>query len=77
MKKILVINANPKSHSMCKSIAEHYANVAGLKHELKRIEISDMNFELDLSEGYEEVLPLEPDLLRFQQMINGVIMLSL
>ena len=70
MKKILVINANPKSHSMCKSIAEHYSHFAGLKHDLQNIEISDMNFELNLSEGYEKVIPLEPDLLSFQQMIQ-------
>jgi len=70
MKKILVINANPKSHSLCKSIAEHYANIAGLKHEVKRIAVSDMDFQLDLSEGYDQVLPLEPDLLSFQQMIQ-------
>ncbi|WP_057831178.1 NAD(P)H-dependent oxidoreductase [Colwellia sp. TT2012] len=70
MKRILVINANPKSHSMCKSIAEHYSRVAGLKHDLKSIEIADMNFELNLNEGYDKVLPLEPDLLKFQQMLQ-------
>lgn len=70
MKKILIINANPKSHSMCKSIAEHYSRVAGVKHDLKNIAISDMNFELNLTEGYDKIVPLEPDLLRFQELIQ-------
>lgn len=70
MKKIVVINANPKSDSLCKSIAQHYSRVAGIKHELKHIDIADMNFELNLHQGYEKILPLEPDLLHFQQMIQ-------
>ncbi|OEF29361.1 NAD(P)H-dependent oxidoreductase [Vibrio rumoiensis] len=70
MKKILVINANPKSISMCKSIAEHYFNEARLKHDVKKIDISAMDFKLNLSEGYDKELPLEPDLLSFQKMIQ-------
>lgn len=70
MKKILVINANPKSHSMCKSIAEHYSQVAGIRHEVQSVAISNMSFELDLNEGYDNVLPLEPDLLMFQELIK-------
>jgi len=70
MKKILIINANPKSHSMCKSIAECYVQVAGVRHEVQSIAISNMNFELNLNEGYDNVLPLEPDLLKFQEQIK-------
>ena len=70
MKKILVINANPKSDSMCKSIAQQYSHVAGSKHELKQVDIGDMEFEINLMEGFNEVLPLEDDLLNFQDMVR-------
>jgi putative NADPH-quinone reductase len=55
---------------MCKSIAEHYFNAARLKHDVKKIDIADMDFKLNLSEGYDKGLPLEPDLLSLQKMIK-------
>ncbi|MBU2892481.1 NAD(P)H-dependent oxidoreductase [Colwellia sp. D2M02] len=69
MKKILVINANPKSISFCKSIAERYAKTAGSKHALKQIDLNAMNFEINLQEGYDKELALEPDLVAFQEML--------
>ena len=68
--KILVINANPKSQSLCQSIAEHYSQAAGLRHEVQSIAMANMRFELSLNEGYDKVLPLEPDLLEFQELIK-------
>lgn len=70
MKKVLVINANPKSTSMCKSIAEHYEAIASDKHQVEKINIGDMNFEVSLNEGYDKTSSLEPDLLSFQKMIQ-------
>ncbi|MDF2156132.1 NAD(P)H-dependent oxidoreductase [Vibrio sp. CAU 1672] len=70
MKKVLVINANPKSNSMCKSIAEHYTSIASGRHDVEQINIGDMNFEISLNEGYDIPISLEPDLLHFQKMIQ-------
>lgn len=70
MKRILIINANPKSDSLCKSIAKHYAHVAGRKHELKTVDVGDMDFEINLIEGFDHALPLEQDLLNLQSMIR-------
>ncbi|WP_242698664.1 NAD(P)H-dependent oxidoreductase [Alteromonas sp. 5E99-2] len=69
MKKILVINANPKPQSLCKSIADLYSQVAGVKHNVQSVAVANMHFELSLDQGYDKVLPLEPDLLRFQEQV--------
>jgi len=42
MKKVLIINANPKANSMCKSMAGHYASIASVNHEVAQINIGDM-----------------------------------
>lgn len=70
MKKVLVINANPKQESLCRSLAEHYANTAGDKHEIKQVNIADMSFEMNLQQGYDKKLTLEDDLKDFQQWVT-------
>lgn len=69
MKKVLVINANPKANSLCQSIAEHYAMVASEKHHVEQINIGELHFEISLDEGYDKKVALEPDLVDFQQKI--------
>ncbi len=69
MKRILVINANPKLTSLCKSLAEQYAAVAIKKHDVKYVNIGDLNFEINLAEGYDKVIDLEPCLADLQEKI--------
>lgn len=69
LKKVLVINANPKTDSFCKSLADNYALTAALKNEVKQVEISEMHFEISLDNGYDSRTSLEPDLLRFQELV--------
>ncbi len=69
MKRILVINANPKSMSLCKSLAEQYAAVAIKKHDVKQVHIGDLNFAINLAEGYDEMIELEPCLADLQKKI--------
>lgn len=69
MKKVLVINANPKDQSFCKSIANNYASEAALGHEVKLLHISDMKFDISLDQGYDSASELEPDLLHFQELV--------
>ncbi|MGX1111523.1 NAD(P)H dehydrogenase (quinone) [Pseudoalteromonas sp. MBR-15] len=69
MKRILVINANPKLTSLCKSLAEQYAAVAIKKHDVKHVNIGDLNFEMNLAEGYDKVIDLEPCLADLQEKI--------
>ena len=69
-KNILIINANPKSNSLCKSIAETYANEANKKHDVRIVHLHDLEFEMDLREGYDEIIPLEEDLTFFQEQLT-------
>lgn len=70
MKKVLVVNANPKSNSLCKHLAERYVSCAAKKHQVKQINIGEMNFEISLEQEYDQPLVLEPDLLVFQESIK-------
>ncbi|PSU11814.1 flavodoxin family protein [Photobacterium gaetbulicola] len=69
MRKVLVINANPKQTSLCQSLADRYAKVASEKHQIQQINIADMSFEMDLQQGYDTESPLEDDLKVFQQKV--------
>ncbi|WP_405597065.1 MULTISPECIES: NAD(P)H-dependent oxidoreductase [unclassified Pseudoalteromonas] len=70
MKKILIINANPKSTSLCRSLAEQYALAAKNKHNVEKINISELNFKISLDEGYDRVTNLEADLVDLQNKIR-------
>ncbi|MFC3023585.1 NAD(P)H-dependent oxidoreductase [Vibrio zhugei] len=70
MKKVLVINANPKKNSFCGALSGYYVQAAIDKHEVKQIHLSDMHFETSLDAGYETETALEPDLVRFQELIT-------
>ena len=48
MKKVLVINANPKSASLCRSLAEQYTVAAAKKHNVEQINIGKLNFKISL-----------------------------
>ncbi len=69
-KKILVINANPKSESLCKALSQTYADSAGEKNNVRVIHLHDLDFELDLREGYDDIIPLEEDLKFFQEQLT-------
>ncbi|MCW8349287.1 NAD(P)H-dependent oxidoreductase [Vibrio sp. ZSDZ65] len=69
MKKVLVINANPKNQSFCKSLANKYALEAALTHDVKLLHVSEMDFEISLDRGYDTSPVLEKDLLYFQELI--------
>ncbi|MFD2178500.1 NAD(P)H-dependent oxidoreductase [Veronia pacifica] len=69
MKKVLVINGNPKSDSLCKSMADQYATVAAKHHKVEQIHVGDLDFQMNLSAGYDKNTEMEPDLANFQKMI--------
>ncbi|WP_418114160.1 NAD(P)H-dependent oxidoreductase [Vibrio scophthalmi] len=67
-KKILVVNGNPKPDSFCAELANSY--IASSKHnEVKLISLHALEFDCDLTSGYDEIQALEPDLVDFQQAI--------
>lgn len=69
MSTILVINANPKPESFCAALAQQYASSIGSAHQVQLLQLSELQFEMDLHSGYQTLPELEPDLQRFQQAL--------
>ncbi|KPH65587.1 NAD(P)H-dependent oxidoreductase [Pseudoalteromonas porphyrae] len=67
-RNILVIDANPKSSSFCDALAKAY--VAASHSEVQYLSLSTMQFNPDLSNGYDSGQPLEPDLVEFQAKLQ-------
>jgi len=71
MKKILILNAHPSEKSFCNGLANKYyegAKEAG--HDVKMVNIKDLNFDLILHGGFAEITELEPDLIKQQENIK-------
>lgn len=69
---ILVINGHPSRQSFTAAIAEAYADgarEAGSKVEI--LHLGDLRFDPILHEGYQKIMPLEPDLVRSQELIKA------
>lgn len=78
-KHVLIINANPKSKSFCRKLSDTYALEAQQNNEVKTIHIGELNFNINLNEGYDEIMPLEDDLIHFQQQLswaNHIVIIS-
>jgi len=69
-KRVLVLAANPKKDSFVNYLAEVYARSAGENHEVQLLKISDMEFNLDLSDGYENARFMEAPLTSFQSALS-------
>lgn len=72
MKKILVIQGHPRSESLCGSIAREYAAAArqGGAH-VDLLDLPQLRFDPILRAGYRADQPLEPDLLKAQELIHA------
>ncbi|ASP40356.1 NAD(P)H dehydrogenase [Bacterioplanes sanyensis] len=70
MSRVLIINGNPKSSSLCRALAERYRQIAEKEHDVQVLHVSELNFELDLQQGYDEIQALEPDLENTQQLVT-------
>lgn len=66
MKNVLVLNANPKTESLNKSLATTYAKAAAAKNEVKTVHVGELEFDINLKQGYDEIQPLEQDLVNLQ-----------
>jgi len=69
-KRVLVLAANPKKDSFVSYLAEAYASSAEKNHDVQLLELSDMDFNLDLSGGYENDHIMEAPLKSFQASVE-------
>lgn len=67
-KRVLVIDANPKSGSFCAALATTYQQSS--ESEVQVVSLSAMHFDPNLSHGYDQLQPLEPDLVSFQAQVE-------
>ena len=70
MKKILVIQGNPRSDSLCGALAQNYAEAAkAAGAEVTLLDLPQLKFDAHLHTGYKSDQKLEADLVRAQQLI--------
>jgi NAD(P)H dehydrogenase (quinone) len=70
-KKILVFLGHPDTESMCREFADAYAEGASNSgHEVRRVNLGDMQFDPILHKGYKVIQELEPDLKKLQEDIR-------
>lgn len=72
MKNIVVINGHPSKDSFCAAIASAYIDGASeTGNKIEVINISELNFNPILENGYQKRTELEPDLLVAWEKIKG------
>lgn len=70
MKNILIINGHPDKESFNSQLAETYRSAASKSGaKIEQINISELNFNPNLSFGYRKRTELEPDLIKSQEKI--------
>ncbi|MEK7628361.1 MAG: NAD(P)H-dependent oxidoreductase [Patescibacteria group bacterium] len=70
-RKIFVLLGNPDKESFTASLAQTYEDAAkGAGHEIRRMNIGDMQFDPVLQKGYKEIQELEGHLKEMQENIR-------
>lgn len=71
-KKIFMLLGHPDTVGMCHDLADAYENAArAAGHSVDRMNIGEMRFDPILHRGYRAMQELEPDLVRFQQLVTA------
>lgn len=68
---ILIIQGHPNPGSLCQALADAYASGARSGgHTVQQLNLHELSFDPILRLGYSQVQPLEPDLLRAQELVT-------
>ena len=71
MKKILIINGHPNKESFCLALSEAYKKGSLANgSEVELLNLIDLNFNLNLTNGFSKNTELEPDIISAQQKIT-------
>lgn len=71
MKNILIINGHPNKGSLCAALANEYKNGADSTNKnCEIVNLADLEFSLNLANGYQKRTDLEPDLLATWEKIQ-------
>ena len=66
-KRVAIIVGHPAADSWCRALADSYAAAARAGgHEVRMLQLAQLNFDPSLHEGYRQIQALEPDLLAAQ-----------
>lgn len=70
-RKIFILLGHPDKSGICGDFADTYERAAcEAGHEVQRMNIGEMQFDPILHKGYRERQDLEPDLVRFQELVH-------
>ncbi|WP_444943599.1 NAD(P)H-dependent oxidoreductase [Microbulbifer sp. ZKSA006] len=69
MKNILILNGNPKKNSLSKRLSDVYGAEAVQRAQIRRYNLSEMDFNSNLEFGYDDSQSLEGCLSDFQQAL--------
>ena len=69
-KRVAVIVGHPAADSWCGALADSYAAAARAGgHEVRMLQLAQLDFDPSLHEGYRQIQALEPDLLAAQATV--------
>lgn len=71
MQKVLIINGHPTADSFCHALSEAYKQSSlAIGNDVVLIHLNELNFNMNLINGYTKRTELEDDLIRVQQKIT-------
>jgi len=71
MKKILMVLGHPAKESFCGALAEKYGEgVINSGHEVKKIQVGQLDFAPFLTNGFAKEQTIEPDIKKAQELIT-------